>query len=420
MLTNERPPGFQLPHGLADLFFEHAEAKARVERLLEETFSRWGYTRIVLPTFEYAETLSTEASPRLVDEMYRFFDRDGHSLALRPDMTVSTARVVGTKLYDHALPLRFYYAGNVFRHVETQAGHRREFTQAGVELIGAATPEADAEVVALTIHALQALRLREFQVNLGQVGYLRGLLCEADDGNGALRNLEQAIERKNPLALERYLEEMNLPEDTRRAIRAIPTLAGDEAVLDEAERLATNAASREAIERLRAVYGILRVEGVAEHVILDLGEVRAMGYYTGVAYHAYAAGLGFPICSGGRYDHLASHFGADLPAIGFALGIERVLLLSEPQVDIAPHLVMCACAHPACRALAAEARAAGLRVEVDVLGRSGEDLAAYARKQGAHRVLLCDDGGGYRLIEGDRERTVSPEGVREEMPSWLR
>src|SRR5690606_30869100 len=162
---------------------------------------------------------------RLVDEMYRFFDRDGHSLALRPDMTVSTARVVGTKLYDHALPLRFYYAGNVFRHVETQAGHRREFTQAGVELIGAATPEADAEVVPLPIHALQALRLREFQVNLGQVGYLRGLLCEADDGNGALRNLEQAIERKNPLALERYLEEMNLPEDTRRAIRAIPTLA---------------------------------------------------------------------------------------------------------------------------------------------------------------------------------------------------
>jgi len=315
--------------------------------------------------------------------------------------------------------LRFYYAGNVFRHVETQAGHRREFTQAGVELIGAATPEADAEVVALTIHALQALDLSEFQVNLGQVGYLRGLLCAADDGNGALRSLEQAIERKNPLALERYLEEMNLPEDTRRAIRAIPTLAGDAGVLDEAERLATSAPAREAIERLRQVYDILRLEGVADHVILDLGEVRAMGYYTGVAYHAYAAGLGFPICSGGRYDHLASHFGADLPAIGFALGIERVLLLGEPAVDIAPHLVMCGCAHPACRALAGEARAAGLRVEVDVLGRSGEALAAYARDKGAHRVLLCA-GEGYRLIEGDEERAVTPAQLREEMRTWHR
>jgi ATP phosphoribosyltransferase regulatory subunit len=421
MLAKEGTPGFQLPHGLADLFFEHAEAKVHVERLLEGTFSRWGYSRIVLPTFEYADTLATEASPRLVDEMYRFFDRDGHSMALRPDMTVSTARVVGTKLYDQVMPLRFYYVGNVFRHVETQAGHRREFTQAGVELVGAATPEADAEVVALSIAALRALDLRDFQINLGQVAYLKSILPNAEQANGVLRGLEQAIERKNPVALERCLAEMNVSEAVRRAIRAIPTLAGDEAVLDEAERLAPNAAAGEAIERLRAVYATLRLSDAAAHVILDLGEVRAMGYYTGVSFHGYAEGLGFPICSGGRYDHLVGHFGASLPAIGFALGIERVLLLNEPRVNIAPHAVMPACAHPACRALAAEARALGLRVEVDVLGRQGEALAAYARARGAGRVLACGEGeAGYRLIEGQHTREVTLGQLREEMPSWLR
>ena len=421
MLPNERTSGFQLPYGLADLFYEHAEAKVRVERLLESTFLRWGYTRIILPTFEYSDALATEASPRLVEEMYRFCDRDGHTMALRPDMTVSTARVVGTKLYDQTMPLRFYYVGNVFRHVETQAGHRREFTQAGVELVGAATPEADAEVVGLTIAALRALDLRDFQINLGQVAFLKAILPSAEETNGALRHLEQAIERKNPVALEHYLAAMNLPEAACRAIRAIPTLAGDEAILDEAERLAPNAAAGAAIERLRAVYAILRLTDAAAHVILDLSEVRAMGYYTGVAYHGYAAGLGFPICSGGRYDHLVGHFGANLPAIGFALGIERVLLLQEPQVDIAPQLVMPACHHPACRALAGEARALGLRVEVDVLGRQGADLAAYARSKGAQRVLLCGGGDtGHRLIDGERARQVTLGQIREEMPSWIR
>jgi len=416
-----RRSGYQLPHGLADLFFEQAEAKVRVERLLEGVFARWGYTRIVLPTFEYAETLSTEATPRSVDEMYRFFDRDGRAMALRPDMTVSTARVVGTKLYDQTMPLRFYYVGNVFRHVETQAGHRREFTQAGIELIGAATPEADAEVIALTVEALRALELGEFQVNLGQVAYLRSIVQPTEETNGTLRRLEQAIDRKNPVALERCLAEMSLSEASRRAIRAIPNLTGDAGVLDEAERLAPNTAAAEAIEHLRAVYSTLCLTGVAQHIILDLSEVRAMGYYTGVAYHAYTAGLGFPVCSGGRYDHLVGHFGADLPAIGFALGIERVLLVKAPQVDIAPDLVMPACGHAACRAFAAEARAAGLRIEVDVLGRQGRALVDYARVRGAHRILLCGDAGArFLLLDGGGEREVPLGQLREEMLLWLR
>jgi len=416
--VSETPYTFQLPYGLADLFYEHAAAKTHVERLLEDVFARWGYTRIILPTFEYAETLETEASPRLIEEMYRFLDRDGHSLALRPDMTVPTARVVGTRLHDQTMPLRFFYVGSVFRHVETQAGHRREFTQAGVELIGADTPEADAEVVALAIEALSALEVRDFQVNLGQVAFLRGLLDGSSAENGPLRRLEEAVERKNPVALERYLSQAALPEPAKRAIRAVPNLCGDADVLDEAQRLATNDTSRRAVDRLRAVHEILRLKGVAEHVILDLGEVRAMGYYTGVTYHGYAAGLGFPICSGGRYDRLVSHFGADLPAIGFALGVERALLVTHPEVDIAPDLVMPSCDHAECRALTREARDLGLRVEVDVLNRDGEELVAYARSRGAHRVL-CHDGAGHRLVTTEGERAASLREVREELASWV-
>ncbi len=420
MAETETRAGYVLPHGLADLFYEAAAEKDQLEGALAATFARWGYTRIVLPTFEYADCLATEASPSAVHEMYRFFDHDGQEVALRPDMTVPTARVVGTRLYDQVLPLRFYYMGSVFRRVEAQAGNRREFTQAGVEMIGADTPEADAEVIAVSVAALQAMGVADFQINLGNVAYLRGILNEVSGENGTLRHLERAIERKNPVSLERCLSEMTLPGEACDAIRALPTLCGRGDVLDEADRLASNGAARQAVERLRQVYDLLRIKGVSEHVILDLGEVRSMGYYTGVTYHGYVGGLGFPLCSGGRYDRLISHFGTDLPAIGFALGIERALLVARPEVDIAPDLVMASCEHAACRALAREARALGLRTEVDVMGRMGDDLVRYAHERKAHRVLCCDDGVHYRLVEASGERGLTLSQIREEMPSWVR
>lgn len=170
------------------------------------------------------------------------------------------------------------------------------------------------------------------------------------------------------------------------AIRALPHLCGEESILPEALALAPNAAARQAIERLQALYELLRVEGMTEHIILDLGEVRSMAYYTGITFHGYVEGLGTHICRGGRYDHLIANFGREMPAVGFALGVERVMLVTHLQGRIAPDLVMQGCHHPVCHALATQARAQGLRVEVDVLGRRGEELLAYGRERGARRT----------------------------------
>jgi ATP phosphoribosyltransferase regulatory subunit len=413
----------RLPHGLTDLFLEQAAAKTAVEGVLQETFRRWGYSRIIPPTFEYYDTLAAGASVQLKQEMYRFFDREGNILALRPDMTVPTARVVSGKLYDRTPPLRCYYVGNVFRHIEPQAGWRREFTQAGIELIGAGTPEADAEVVAVAVAALKAMKVADFQVNLGQVSYLQAILSEAGLGNGELRRLEQAIDRRNDIELQRVLAELGITGDAARAIRAVPHLCGDEGVLCEAERLATNPPARQAIEHLARVYELLCLEGVAEHIILDLGEMRGMAYYTGITFHGYAAGLGFPICGGGRYDNLLANFGADLPAVGFALGVERILLVTHPEIDLAPHLVMRSCSHPACRALAAQTRARGSCVEVDVLGRQDEALVAYARAKGAHYVVCCGEGPTYTLTdlrssEPGCRRVLNRHELEQELALW--
>lgn len=404
------------PHGVADLFGEQAAAKTRFERLLQETFERWGYQRIIVPTFEYYDTLATNASPQMQQDMYRFFDREGHEMALRTDMTVPTARVVGTRLYDQPLPLRFYYAGNVFRYKEPQAGQLREFTQAGIELVGADTPEADAEVVAVAVAALKALRIERFQINLGEVAYLRAIVGEVGLANDGLHALEQAISRKNDLEIAQTLADLGIGGGVARAVRAIPHLCGDAAVLDEALSLATNEAAHEAIGRLRRVYELLALEGIAEHIILDLGEVRSMDYYTGVTFHGYVAGLGFHVCSGGRYDGLLAHFGPDMAAVGFALGVERAMLVAPSNVNVAPDLLVAACDHGACRALAARARAQGLRVEMDVLRRDVEELLTYARLRCARRLLLC--GAEFTLIEGEQRLTLTHEALEEEMRTW--
>jgi len=333
-------------------------------------------------------------------------------------MTVQAARVAGTKLYDQALPLRFYYIGSVFRHEEPQAGRRREFTQAGIELMGASGPEADAEMLAVAVAALQALNITRFQLNVGQVAFLQAILSGSRLENGDLRRLEQVINRKNDVELQRTLVELGITGDAARAIRAIPHLCGDEGVLDEAQQLSPNASARQAIERLRRVYELLRLEGVAEHIILDLGEVRRMAYYTGITFHAYVAGLGFHVCNGGRYDGLVANFGAEMPAVGFALGLERAMLVTQPQVDIAPQVVMRACAHAECRALAALARSRGLRVVVDVLGREEEALIAYAHARKAHRVVFCRGASTYLLRDQRGSRELGRGELEKEIRSW--
>ena len=162
------PGRSQIPVGVQDRFLVEAVRRRRAEAALRECFTRWGYQEVIPPAFEYYENMSVGASDRLRQAMYRFIDRKGRTLALRADFTPQIARMAATKLYDRPMPLRCFYVGSLFRYEEPQAGRKREFTQAGVELIGANTAEADAEVVAQAIASLEALNLDAFQINLGQ------------------------------------------------------------------------------------------------------------------------------------------------------------------------------------------------------------------------------------------------------------
>ena len=385
----------QLPHGVADLYFQQAARKTQLETRLHETFAQWNYTQVIPPTFEYYEALAAEASPQVREEIYRFPDRDGRMLALRADPTIPIARLVSTKLYDQTLPLRFFYVANVFRHEEPKASLRREFTQAGVELIGAGTPQADAEVIALAVTALRAIGLNEFRIRLGAIDFVNALLSPLHLHESQHEQIKSALERKNEDALHDALRQMHITPELRRALSALPTLAGNAEILERAQNeCAVNEPARRAITRLRAIWQILDALNVADAVTLDLGMVRGMAYYTGIVFEGFARGIGFSLLSGGRYDNLLAHFGGDHPACGFAIGVERALaaltLQNPDDVKLTPDILA---ELDAARALAervAAARARGLRVEWYLQNSARKEIIAYAKKRGAPRVWFAD------------------------------
>jgi ATP phosphoribosyltransferase regulatory subunit len=385
----------QVPAGVADYFWGEAYERRQLEATLLDLFRRWGYGDVVTPAFEYADTLSARSNRALQAELCRFLDRDGSMLALRADMTIQVARLVGTRLHDAPQPQRFCYAGSVFRDVEPRAGQQREFWQAGVELLGSTAPEADAEVLALTARALEAAGIDHFRLVIGQMQYFEGLLNALELAPDARRRLTQAIDRNSEPELEAFLRETPLSQPQRQVLRETPRLGGVaiEEILQRAEMLALNTTMRQAIANLRSICDALAAFDVLERIALDLSEIHNLGYYTGITFEALAPGVGFRIASGGRYDDLVGTFGAPMPAVGVALGLERVLLArrrgasASPPRPLSPDLLVATGNHRAAVEFVEQARSCGLVVVLDLEQRSSADLCAYASAVGAHTAL---------------------------------
>ena len=385
----------QLPKGVKIYLPDEAAAKRSVEQRLLSVFTRWGYREVVTPTYEFADVLSVGTDETLQGEMFKLVDRDtGRMLALRADITPQIARIVATRLRDEPKPLRLAYVANVFRYEEPQVGRYREFFQAGVELVGLEKPEADAEMIAMTVEGLQALGLDRFQLNVGQADFFRGVLEELRIERGQGQRLQEALSRKDASTLERLVRELAPPASTAELLVALPDLFGREEVLERGARLVKNPRSERALANLAEVHRLLRAYGLADAVILDLGEVRGFDYYSGVHFEGYVSGLGAPLCGGGRYDHMLGRFGYDCPATGFAFEVGRALLAMEAQgvavpqagpdffiIDFTPEKTVAL-------SLSRRLRDLGAAVARDIITRGLPESLAYARGQRARWALV--------------------------------
>ncbi len=320
------------PDGVQDILELECYAKKDLQGKIASTFKHFGFYEIEPGSLEFYDVFSGASESITQEDMFKFFDNQGRILVLRPDITMPIARIMGTKLKNATLPNRLYYIGNAFRYNDFYSGGKlREFTQAGIELIGINTPEADAEVIAIAIKSLIASGLTNFQIEIGQVEFFKGLMEESKLKREIVEEIRLLIDSKNSLAIEQLLQEYDLSEELKKVIINIPTLFGEIEIIDRMEKLTKNKRSLNALKNLRLVYDILVDYGLEKYISIDLGMVQSINYYTGIIFKGFTHGLGFPVCSGGRYDRLISEFGKDLPAMGVAIGINRLLLALKGQ-----------------------------------------------------------------------------------------
>ena len=322
------------PDGVRDIYDKDYLLKFKTENMISEVFHEAGYKDIKTPTLEYYDVFGDEVGTTPRNNLFKFDDRNGDTVVLRPDFTPSIARCAAKYFMENDETLRFTYKGDTFSQTASLQGKLVETTQMGVELIGENEVWADAEVLNLSIKALLATGLNHFNVTIGNIEYFKGL-CEElgfdEETELALRDL---ITNKNFFGARKYLEDIKAEETVIEKICKLDMLIGGKNVLNEAEKLTTNPRSKAAISHLRELSLMLEKKGYGEYIYFDLSMLNKYMYYTGVVFKAYTYGVGDCILKGGRYDNLLGKFGKEAPAIGFVIMIDDLIsALSSPKAS---------------------------------------------------------------------------------------
>lgn len=323
------------PEGVRDIYHAECRKKLTVQEKLHHTLHLYGYQDIQTPTFEYFDVFREEIGTISSRELYKFFDREGNTLSLRPDITPSIARAAATLFENEDFPIRLCYIGNTFINHSSYQGRLKENTQLGAELIGEDSIEADAEMIAMLVDGLKKVGLKEFQVNIGHVDFIHTLLDESGLNDERITEIYSLIGNRNYFGVEEILDSEQTNESVKEAFRVLPELIGGVEILKKAALIAPAKAAQEAIARLLHIYALLQRYGVEEYVTFDLSMCGSYGYYSGITFRAYTFGTGDAVVRGGRYDHLLEKFGKNTPSIGFAIIVDELTsALSRQKIDI--------------------------------------------------------------------------------------
>ncbi|MGI6018121.1 MAG: ATP phosphoribosyltransferase regulatory subunit [Marvinbryantia sp.] len=319
------------PEGVRDIYNEECERKLNLQKDLHEVLKSYGYRDIETPTFEFFDVFNHDVGTIPSRELYKFFDREGNTLVLRPDITPSIARAVSKYFKDEEKEIRLCYEGKTFINNSSYQGRLKENTQLGAELIGADNAQADAEIIAMVVDCLKKSGLEEFQISIGQVQYFKSIIQNAcmDEETEAI--LKDFISNRNIFGAENLLANLQMDEQSRAALTQLPSLYGSVEILKKAMQLACNEGARTAVQRLQEIYEILECYGIAKYISFDFSMLSRYNYYTGIFFRGYTFGSGDAVVKGGRYDNLLGHFGKNAPSIGFVAVIDQLLAALSRQ-----------------------------------------------------------------------------------------
>lgn len=324
------------PEGVRDIYNEECEKKLELQDRLHKALKRHGYHSIQTPTFEFFDIFGKEVGTIPSSELYKFFDREGNTLVLRPDITPSIARSAAKYFMDEDMPIRLSYMGNTFINNHSYQGRLKESTQLGAELIGDDTVDADAEMIAMAIDALKSSGLKDFQISVGHVEFFRGLMEAAGLSEEQEEVIRELIANKNFFGVEEEISDCTMNQNLKELFGMLGTIYDNAASFEEAKTYAADYPRvYKAIRRLEDLDAVLKIYGVDKYVTYEFGMLSSYHYYTGVIFAGYTYGSGEPIVKGGRYDKLLTYFGKDAASIGFAIVVDQLMAaISRQKIEI--------------------------------------------------------------------------------------
>lgn len=398
---------FYIPEGVQDILSEECVQKREVEKITRQVFKSCGFMEIEPPSIEFYDVFSGKLGSIEQENMFKFFDQQGRILVLRPDMTTSIARIASTKLREDIFPVRFSYIGNVFRFDEQVSAKlkQREFTQAGVEILGYQGPEADAEVISTVIEAIRQTGLESFQIEIGQIEFFKGLMEQARFSDEETEKIRILIENKDYFGIEMAIKDRDIDQELKNSIMKLPQMFGEIGLVDKIYDGIKNERSQKALDNLREICSILKEYGFEKYISIDLGMVQSINYYTGMIFKGLTHGVGFSICGGGRYDKLTSDFGKEIPATGGAIGINRLMLALDRQKIKLEHdgvqtlIIYSVQGRKTAARIATELRRLEVSVEV-FLGHSDiEEGKEYAKAHGIEGIIHVADENSIKVCD---------------------
>ena len=323
------------PEGVRDIYGIEYKKKLLIEEKLQKVLHLYGYQDIQTPMFEYFDVFGKEVGTIPSKDLYKFFDKEGNTLVLRPDITPSIARVATTIYESEDMPIRLCYKGNTFINHSNYLGRLRENTQLGAELIGVDDTHADAEMIAMAVESLKEVGLHDFQIHIGNVDFFEGLIKETKLEESDELRLREFIANRNSFGVDELLEKKQSKTTVKTAFQILPDLIGGPEVLKEARKIALNSETLEAVKRLESIYEILVSYEVDKYVTFDFSMHGTYGYYTGIIFRGYTYGTGDAIVKGGRYDTLLEKFGKASPSVGFVIVVDELMsAFARQKVEI--------------------------------------------------------------------------------------
>lgn len=395
------------PEGVRDIYGEECAHKVRVQETMHHVLKLYGFNDIQTPTFEFYDIFSEQRGTVAAKNMYRFFDREGYMLALRPDITPSIARCVSKYYKDEELPIRFCYSGNTFINNTSYQGKLKETTQIGAELINDDTSDADAEMIAVTIECLLSCGIKELQIEVGHADFFNGIVEEGAFTDSEKEELRNLIIQKNMFGVEQMIEDKKITGNLKELFLKLPEMFGNLENLSYARTLTKNEKALHAINRMEKLYAILKTYELNSYVTFDLGMLSSYNYYTGIIYKAYTYGTGEPIAKGGRYGTLTEQFGKKAPAIGLAIELDQVMLaLSRQKVNVlkeAPATIVLYKSDYRRVAIDIAKHYRSKQTKIELLRKSSrrsiEEYKEFALRNGIEQIMYIEDEDNASLLD---------------------